>query len=125
MNAGGAESVLLMSAGTGKPALDAAEFEALYLRLRQVPAWDPADRRGASTRRLIEQSVERSIDEVASDLRLSVDYRIPLPSEAQRSAYEADRGLDYLVESRGRQAHRYWEIDLPARRGDREGKDGR
>ncbi len=28
-----------MTAATGKPALDAAEFEALYLRLRQVPRW--------------------------------------------------------------------------------------
>ncbi len=36
-----------MTARAGKPALDAAEFEALYLRLRQVPAWGPADRRGA------------------------------------------------------------------------------
>ncbi|MFY9773457.1 MAG: hypothetical protein WAK28_02670, partial [Trebonia sp.] len=36
-----------MTVGTGKPALDAAEFEALYLRLRQVPAWGSADRRGA------------------------------------------------------------------------------
>ena len=36
-----------MTAGTGKPALDAAEFEALYQRLRQVPAWGAADRRGA------------------------------------------------------------------------------
>ena len=36
-----------MTVGTGKPALDAAEFEALYLRLRQVPAWGAADRRGA------------------------------------------------------------------------------
>lgn len=36
-----------MTAGTEKPALDAAEFEALYLRLRQVPCWGPADRRGA------------------------------------------------------------------------------
>ncbi len=36
-----------MTADTGKPALDAAQFEALYLRLRQVPSWGPADRRGA------------------------------------------------------------------------------
>ena len=36
-----------MNAGTRKPALDAAQFEDLYLRLRQVPAWGPADRRGA------------------------------------------------------------------------------
>jgi kynurenine formamidase len=36
-----------MTVGTGKPALDAAEFEALYQQLRQVPAWGAADRRGA------------------------------------------------------------------------------
>jgi len=39
--------MVLMSARTRKPALDAAQFEALYQRLRQVPAWGPADRRGA------------------------------------------------------------------------------
>jgi kynurenine formamidase len=39
--------MVFMSARTRKPALDAAQFEALYLRLRQVPAWGPADRRGA------------------------------------------------------------------------------
>jgi hypothetical protein len=31
-----------MTAGTPKPALSAAAFEALYLRLRQVPGWGPA-----------------------------------------------------------------------------------
>ena len=36
-----------MTAGTEKPVLDAAEFEALYRRLRQVPSWGAADRRGA------------------------------------------------------------------------------
>ena len=36
-----------MTAGGESPTLDAAAFEALYLRLRQVPAWGPADRRGA------------------------------------------------------------------------------
>jgi kynurenine formamidase len=47
MNGGSAERVVSMHAGNEKPALDAAEFEALYLRLRQVPGWGPADRRGA------------------------------------------------------------------------------
>jgi kynurenine formamidase len=36
-----------MTTGTAMPALDAAEFEALYRRLRRVPRWGPADRRGA------------------------------------------------------------------------------
>jgi kynurenine formamidase len=36
-----------MTAETGQPALDAADFEALYQRLRRVPSWGPADRRGA------------------------------------------------------------------------------
>jgi kynurenine formamidase len=36
-----------MTASTGRPVLDAAEFEALYLRLRAVPVWGPSDRRGA------------------------------------------------------------------------------
>jgi hypothetical protein len=36
-----------MTAETAQPALDAADFEALYQRLRRVPCWGPADRRGA------------------------------------------------------------------------------
>lgn len=36
-----------MTAVTRKPALGAAEFETLYLRLREVPRWGQADRRGA------------------------------------------------------------------------------
>jgi hypothetical protein len=36
-----------MTAKTAKLALDAADFEALYRRLRRVPAWGPADRRSA------------------------------------------------------------------------------
>jgi len=35
-----------MTASSGKPAVGAAEFRALYERLRQVPPWGPADRRG-------------------------------------------------------------------------------
>jgi hypothetical protein len=36
MNSGGArETMVLMTAGTGKPVLDAAEFEALYQRARR------------------------------------------------------------------------------------------
>src|SRR5580693_3575668 len=47
MNAGTAERAVLMTAEAGGPALDAAEFEALYELLRQVPGWGAADRRGA------------------------------------------------------------------------------
>jgi kynurenine formamidase len=47
MKAGCGERSVCMTAVTGRPALDAAEFEALYLRLRRVPGWGPADRRGA------------------------------------------------------------------------------
>jgi hypothetical protein len=39
MNAGTAERAVLMTAEAGGPALDAAEFEALYEWLRQVPGW--------------------------------------------------------------------------------------
>lgn len=74
---------------------------------------------------LLEQSLECSIDEVAFDLRLSVNDWISLPGEAQRSAYETHRGPDDLVESCSRQAHRCREIDLPAGRGDWQGKDCR
>jgi kynurenine formamidase len=36
-----------MTASSGKPAVGAAEFRALYERLQHVPPWGPADRRGA------------------------------------------------------------------------------
>jgi kynurenine formamidase len=36
-----------MTARPDQPAVDGAEFGALYDRLRRVPAWGPADRRGA------------------------------------------------------------------------------
>jgi kynurenine formamidase len=36
-----------MTARPDQPVVDAAEFGALYDRLRHVPAWGPADRRGA------------------------------------------------------------------------------
>jgi kynurenine formamidase len=36
-----------MTGSSGKPAVSAAEFRALYERLQQVPPWGPADRRGA------------------------------------------------------------------------------
>jgi kynurenine formamidase len=36
-----------MTASSGKPAVGAAEFRALYERLQRVPSWGPADRRGA------------------------------------------------------------------------------
>jgi hypothetical protein len=35
-----------MTASSGNPAVDPAEFSALYERLQRVPPWGPADRRG-------------------------------------------------------------------------------
>jgi kynurenine formamidase len=39
-----------MTASSGKPAVGASQFRALYERLRQVPPWGPADRRGGLNR---------------------------------------------------------------------------
>jgi kynurenine formamidase len=67
-----------MTARTGKPALDAAEFEDLYLRLRQVPAWGPADRRGA----LNHLTPERVLA-AAGEIRLGRTVSLAAPIETE------------------------------------------
>jgi kynurenine formamidase len=69
-----------MSARGGVAALDAAEFEALYLRLRQVPAWGPADRRGA----LNHLTPERVLA-AASEIRLGQTVSLAAPIETART----------------------------------------
>ena len=75
-----------MSARGGVAALDAAEFEALYLRLRQMPAWGPADRRGA----LNHLTPERVLA-AASEIRLGQTVSLAAP---EAFTYEGAEGWE-------------------------------
>jgi hypothetical protein len=91
-----------MTAGTPKPALSAAAFEALYLRLRQVPGWGPADRRGAlnhlTPERVRAASAEIGLGRtvsLAAPIETSVTSDDPAPSiheMAGPSGNQADPG---------------------------------
>ncbi|MGH3299545.1 MAG: hypothetical protein ACRDP7_47945 [Trebonia sp.] len=65
-----------MTSETGRPALDAADFESLYQRLRRVPTWGPADRRGA----LNHLTPERVLA-AASEIRLGRTVSLAAPIE--------------------------------------------
>ena len=65
-----------MTAGTEKPVLDAAEFEALYRRLRQVPSWGAADRRGA-----LNYLTPERVLAAASEIRLGRTVSLAAPIE--------------------------------------------
>jgi Putative cyclase len=88
-----------MSAGTGKPALDAAEFEALYLRLRQVPAWGPADRRGA----LNHLTPERVLA-AAGEITLGRTVSLAAPIETGRTPDDPAPAIHEMAGPPGNQA---------------------
>lgn len=56
--------------------LDTAEFEALYLRLRQVPGWGPADRRGA-----LNHLTPQRVLAAAGEIRLGQTVSLAAPIE--------------------------------------------
>jgi kynurenine formamidase len=68
--------VVPMTAGTGTSALDAAEFEALYLRLRQVPGWGAGDRRGA-----LNHLTPQRVLAAAGEIRLGRTVSLAAPIE--------------------------------------------
>jgi kynurenine formamidase len=78
MNTGRGERADPMTAVTGKPALDAAEFEALYLRLREVPRWGPADRRGA-----LNHLTPDRVRAAAGEIRLGRTVSLAAPIETR------------------------------------------
>lgn len=65
-----------MTPGTRKHALDAVEFEVLYRRLRQVPSWGPADRRGA-----LNYLTPQRVLAAASEIRLGRTVSLAAPIE--------------------------------------------
>jgi kynurenine formamidase len=65
-----------MTASPGKPALGAAEFKALYERLRQVPSWGPADRRGG-----LNHLTPERVRAAAGEIRLGRSVSLAAPIE--------------------------------------------
>ena len=88
-----------MTAGAGNPALDAAAFEALYLRLRQVPRWGPADRRGA----LNHLTPERVLAAVG-EIRLGRTVSLAAPIETSRTPDDPAPAVHEMTGPPGSQA---------------------
>ncbi len=105
-----------MTAATGKPTLDAAAFEALYLRLRQVPGWGPTDRRGAlnhlTPERVRAASVEIKLGRtvsLAAPIETSLTPDDPAPAIHEMSGPPGDqadpRGLTFAQDRLGINVH--------------------
>jgi kynurenine formamidase len=77
-----------MTASSGKHALDAAEFSALYERLRHVPAWGPADRRGG----LNHLTPERVLA-AAGEIRLGRTVSLAAPIETGLTPDQPDPAM--------------------------------
>jgi kynurenine formamidase len=114
MNPGRAERVVRVTAG--KRVLDTAEFEALYLRLRQVPGWGPADRRGAlnhlTPQRVLAAAGEIRLGQTVSlaapiETDLTPDAPVPAIHEmAGPSGNQADpEGLTFAQDRLGANVH--------------------
>jgi hypothetical protein len=108
MNGGKGERELPMTAGTGKPALDAAEFEARYLRLSQVPSWGPADRRGA----LNHLTPERVLAAVG-EIRLGRTVSLAAPIETSLTPDQPSPAIHEMVGPPGNQPVGAGSLPLP------------
>ena len=88
-----------MTADTRKPALDAAEFEALYLRLRQVPGWGPADRRGA-----LNHLTPQRVLAASTEIRLGRTVSLAAPIETSRTPDDPAPAIHEMAGPPGSQA---------------------
>lgn len=88
-----------MTAVTPKPALDAAEFEALYLRLRQVPGWGPADRRGA-----LNHLTPQRVLAASTEVRLGRTVSLAAPVETSRTPDDPAPAIHEMTGPPGSQA---------------------
>jgi kynurenine formamidase len=88
-----------MTARTRKPALDAAEFDALYRRLRHVPSWGPADRRGA----LNHLTPDRMLA-AASEIRLGRTVSLAAPIETSLTPDDPEPAVHEMTGRPGDQA---------------------
>ena len=88
-----------MTAGTGEHALSAAEFEALYLRLRQVPAWGAADRRGA-----LNYLTPQRVLAAAGEISLGQTVSLAAPIETSRTPDDPAPAIHEMTGPPGKQA---------------------
>lgn len=88
-----------MTTGTRKPALDAAEFEDLYQRLRRVPPWGPADRRGA-----LNYLTPGRVLAAASEIRLGRTVSLAAPIETGLTPDDPEPAVHAMTGPAGDQA---------------------
>jgi kynurenine formamidase len=77
---------------TKPPRLSAAEFDALYERLRRVPAWGPADRRGA-----LNHLTPARVLAAASEIRLGRTVSLAAPIESQVTPDDPDPAVHEMT----------------------------
>jgi kynurenine formamidase len=88
-----------VTAGSNEHLLDAGEFEALYERLRRVPAWGPADRRGA-----LNYLTPDRVLAAASEIRLGRSITLAAPIETGHTADDPDPAVHSMIGQPGDQA---------------------
>jgi kynurenine formamidase len=88
-----------MTVRTRKPALDAAEFEALYQRLRHLPPWGPEDRRGA-----LNHLTPDRVLAAASEIRLGQTVSIAAPIETGLTPDDPEPAVHSMTGRAGDQA---------------------
>jgi kynurenine formamidase len=88
-----------MTARADKLAIGAAEFRALYDRLRQVPAWGPADRRGA----LNHLTADRVLA-AAGEVRLGRSVSLGAPIETELTPDQPEPAMHDMKGRPGDQA---------------------
>src|SRR5215469_3546824 len=88
-----------MTPETRRLALDADEFDALYQRLRQVPTWGPADRRGA-----LNHLTPDRVLAAASEIRLGQTVSLAAPIEMSRTPDDPGPAMHVMTGPTGDQA---------------------
>ncbi|HSZ40056.1 MAG TPA: cyclase family protein [Trebonia sp.] len=88
-----------MTARTREHLLDAAEFEALYLRLRQAPSWGPTDRRGA-----LNYLTQGRVLTAAGEIRLGRTVSLAAPIETGQTPDDPDPAVHEMTGPPGHQA---------------------
>src|ERR1700749_312509 len=82
-----------------KPALDAAEFDALYERLRRLPSWGPADRRGA-----LNHLTPDRVLAAASEITLGRTVSLAAPIETSQTPDDPDPAVHEMTGPPGERA---------------------
>src|ERR1700735_1938279 len=88
-----------MTASTRTPPLDEAAFAALYQRLRRVPAWGPADRRGA-----LNYLTPAQVQAAAGEVRLGRSVSLAAPIETGLTPDQPEPAIHDMTGPTGDQA---------------------